>query len=129
VTGLHALAVSTQALSVARDLPQAEMLVQELLEDVREWRERVQAVLHAYAHDLTVDQADVLHDRLTARLEHLETRIENAMDTAPAGAVSEQDNENFYVILGAWRSISEAVIAFARAAGAIEWARWREARF
>ncbi len=129
VTGLQALAVSTQALLAARDLPQAELLVEELLEDVREWRERVQAVLHAYAHDLAVDQADALHDRLTARLEHLEARIEETLDTAPAGAVSEQDSENFYVILGAWRSISEAVIDFARAAGAIEWARWREARF
>ena len=111
-------------LIAARDLPQAEPLVQELLEDVGEWRVKLQEFFHA--HPGKPD--DALQDRLGARLGHLEDRIEKALDKAPAGAISQLDGENLYRLLGAYRSASEAVIAYARAVGGIDWARWREDR-
>ena len=49
VTGLHALALRNNALAEMRDLPQADLLVRELLEDVRAWRLIVQEHLRLWA--------------------------------------------------------------------------------
>ena len=44
-------------------------------------------------------------------------------------AVQPGDGECFYRLLGAFRSVSEALVRYADAAPGIEWSRWREERF
>jgi hypothetical protein len=39
------------------------------------------------------------------------------------------DYENFYRLLGCYRGLSEALISYARLAGAFDWQQWREMRF
>lgn len=128
-TNLQALAYHMQELMDARANPQAELLVRELLTDARAWRLKVQEVLQSFSRDPAAVPADALREWLTAKLEHLEERIEEALDKAGEGEISDREEENFYRLLGAYRGFSEAVIEHAGVAEGIEWDRWRESRF
>jgi hypothetical protein len=128
-TNLQALTYRMQELMDARESPQARFLVGELLTDVRAWRLRVQEVFHAWAGGRTPAPADVLSERLTARLTQLERRIEETINKAPQGALSRDDRERLYRLLGAYRGLSEAGVEYARTAEGIEWDPWRESRF
>ena len=63
-------------------------------------------------------QVDKMEARITATLEHPQRSLLNA-----------QDYQNFYRLMGAFRSVNEALIAHQRLAAQIEWAGWRKARF
>ena len=108
----------------ARANPQAELLT-----DVRAWRLKVQEALQGFSRDPAAAPADALRERLRARLEHLEGRIEETLDKAEEGELSDRDGENLYRLLGAYRGLSEAGIEYAGTAEGIEWERWRESRF
>ena len=71
----------------------------------------------------------VLRERLAARLEHLEGRVEETLNKASEEQLSAQDREHFYRLLGAFRGLSETLIGYVANADAIDWVRWREARF
>jgi hypothetical protein len=82
---------------------------------------------------LSIDPAGGQHQVLRARLdlvvEKLEARIQETVDNREEGELSALDGENFYRLLGALRSVSEALIDYARVADTIHWAHWREERF
>jgi hypothetical protein len=128
-TNLQALAYRMQGLMDVSANPQAKLLVRELLTDLRAWRLEVQEALQYFSRDPEAAPADALRERLTARLEHLEGRIEETLDKAGEGEIGDRDGENFYRLLGAYRGLSEAVIEYAGTAEGIEWSRWRESRF
>jgi hypothetical protein len=129
-SALQALAYRTQELFEARDNPQAELLVRELLADIRAWRVKMQETLRALSRDPTVTPAaEKLREGLAGILEHLERRIQETLDKAAEGELTDQDGERFYRLLGAYRGVSEAVSDYAGSAGDIDWRRWREARF
>jgi hypothetical protein len=128
-SNLQALAYRMQGLMDVRESPQAELLVRELLTDVRAWRLKVQGALQVFSRDPAAAPADALRERLTARLEHLEGRIEETLDKAGEGELSDRDGENFYRLLGAYRGLFEAVIEYAGTAEGIEWNQWQESRF
>ncbi len=73
--------------------------------------------------------ADTLREGLAARLAQLERRIEETMNHAAEGELSDQENERFYRLLGAYRGLSEAGVEYAAMAEGIAWERWRESRF
>ena len=114
-----------------RDLPQADLLVQELLEDVQAWRLIAEQHLRLWARNptLALGQSAELQDRLTARLAKLETRVEETFRLLDEGELSAEDYENFYRLLGSYRALSEAGVDYARLAEKINWDHWREARF
>jgi uncharacterized membrane protein YccC len=130
-TKLQALAYRLQELMDARTNPQAELLVRELLTDVRAWRLKVQEAFQRLSTDqtATIAAADALRERLTTRLGHLEGRIEETLNMPGEERLSEQDSEYFYRLLGAYRGLSEAVIEYAGTAQQVDWGRWRESRF
>jgi hypothetical protein len=43
--------------------------------------------------------------------------------------LSAEDGENFYRLLGAYRGVSEAAVAYAGNAATIDWADWNEEKF
>jgi DNA anti-recombination protein RmuC len=128
-TNLQALAYRMQEQLEARESRQATFLVRELLEDVRTWRLKVQEVFRGWSRDPANPPLDALRERLAARLDHLEGRIEETLDKAAEGELTEQDSERLYRLLGSYRGLSEAGLEYARTAGGIEWSRWRESRF
>ena len=128
-TSLQALTYRMQELLEARQSPQADLLVHELLADVRAWRLEVQGTFQGFRADPAASPADGLRERLNKILDHLEQRVEEALDKAGDGELTNRDGENFYRLLGAYRGLSEATIAYAATAGDIDWSPWREARF
>jgi len=129
VTSLQALSYRMQGLLEARSSPQADLLVQELLADFRDWRLRVQVAFQGLSDDPAAAEQEAFRKRLSQIMEHMEQRIEATMDKAAEGQLSEQDAENFYRLLGAYRGVSEATIDYAGTACVIDWGGWREARF
>jgi hypothetical protein len=89
----------------------------------------VQEAFQGWSRSSAVAPAEVLRERLTARLELLEARIEETLNKATEGELTDQDGERFYRLLGAYRGLSEAALEFADTAEEIEWSRWRESRF
>ena len=129
VINLQALAFRMQELLEARGNPQAEFLMRELLVDVRAWRIKVQQTFKGLSENPVAREQKALRSRLDETIGHLETRTEETLDRAAEGQISDQDSENFYRLLGAFRGVSEALVDYAGSAGAIDWARWRENRF
>jgi hypothetical protein len=129
VTNLQALAYRMQALLETRGNPQAPFLVQELLADIRAWRLKVQETFQRLSGDPAAGEREAFRTSLAEILGHLEERIKGTLDTAPEGQLSDQDGENFYCLLGAYRGVSEALVEFAGSAGSVDWAKWREGRF
>ena len=84
-SNLQALAYRMQELMDARESPQAQLLVREMLTDVRAWRLKVQEAFQGWSRDSAVAPAEVLRERLTARLGLLEARIEETLNKAGGG--------------------------------------------
>ena len=125
----QALAYRMQELMDAREAKQSALLVQEMLTDVRAWRLKVQDAFQGWSRDAEVAPAEVLRQRLTARLGDLERRIEETLNTIGEGKLSDQEREDFYRLLGAYRGLSEAALDYATTVDGIDWSRWRESRF
>jgi hypothetical protein len=128
-TRLQDLAYRFQELIEARDNPQAEILVRDLLEDLRAWRLKMQALFQVLSRDPAAETADGLSEGLAETFRHLEGRIEETLNKLAEGELSARDGERFYHLLGACREVSESLLDCARSVHAIDWARWREARF
>jgi uncharacterized membrane protein YccC len=131
VTSLGALAFRMKELVEARDQPQAELVVRELLDDLRAWRLAILQQISLWAEDpeAAARQATDLQDRLNQRLVTLEARIEEIFLRAGEGELDAQDFENLYRLLGTFRGLSEAGVAFVGIARDVNWGQWREARF
>jgi hypothetical protein len=128
-TNLQALAYRMQELLNARANPQAELLVRELLTDMRAWRLKVQGAFQRLSQDPAAGEQETFRTGLDAAIKHLEARIRETLDKAPEGQLGTGEDENFYHLLGAYRGVSEALVDYAGSAGDINWARWREERF
>jgi uncharacterized membrane protein YccC len=131
VTSLNAFAFRIKALAEMRDLQQADLLVRELLDDVRAWRLIVEEHLRRWGDSpaKSLYSSVEMQERLTARLARLEARVDETFGLTGEGALSSEDYENFYRLLGSFRGLSEAGIGYARLAEQIHWARLQEARF
>jgi hypothetical protein len=129
VTNLQALTYRMQELLEASGNPQAQTLVRELLTDLGAWRLALQGIFQQLSANPAVGKQEAFRIRLDGTLDQMEERIKEILAAAPAGQLSDQDAENFYRLLGAFRGISEVVVDFAGSAGDVDWARWREERF
>ena len=62
-------------------------------------------------------------------MQQLEQRIKEALNKSTAGQVSDQDGENFYRLLGAYRGLSDATLEYSSSARLFNWEQWYETRF
>jgi len=129
VTSLQALSYRMQGLLEARSHHQADFLVQELLADIRDWRVLAQDACKRLSEDPASGTREGFRAKLDDVLKHLEERIEDTFDQAGSEQLSAQDGEHFYRLLGAYRGVSEAMVAYAGSTDTINWDRWRESRF
>ena len=130
-TSLETVALRIKELMAARESPQAELLVREYQQDLREWRVLIQEQFRLWSHDLTeaVEMGVDPHARLQERMAKLEARIDETYKQAGEGQLTPQDYENFFRYLGSFRGLSEAGIGYIRLAAKINWRQWQEARF
>jgi uncharacterized membrane protein YccC len=129
VTSMQGLTYRMQELLEERGNPQAQFLVQELQADVRAWHLRVQETFQGLAEDPAAGKQEALRTRLDRNIEQMEVRIKEALNKADEGQLSDRDGENFYRLLGAYRGVSEAAVAYAGVSGEIDWKPWYEEKF
>jgi uncharacterized membrane protein YccC len=128
-TRLHMLGHRLQELFEARRNPQAQFLVDALSEDIRDWRLKMQDVFQSLAENPAAVNPEALQSRLDRKLAQLEGRIKEALNKAGEGQINNRERENFYRLLGAYRGVTEAAVAYAGAGGRIDWVPWYEDRF
>jgi hypothetical protein len=126
---LQALSFRMQELTEAGVLHQSDLLVRELLADVRRWRVAVQEIFGQVAEKPETTDPAALQSRLDAVLVRLEARIQEALDRIDAGTVSAEESGNMYRLLGAHRGVSEALVNFASQTVGIDWKQLKEERF
>jgi hypothetical protein len=128
VINLQAIAYTIKELG---DVPQADLLVTAVIDDLRAWRLTAQKQLRLWADDpaLAASQGAEMRDRLLARMSRLEAQMGETLRGVKEEQLSEEDLENFYRILGAFKGQLESGIEYSRIAQGIDWALWKEARF
>jgi len=129
VNSLQALAFRLKELVDARGQPQAESLVRALLEDVRAWRQAIEVLFRGWAEELAAESAGKLEKRLEAKLNTMQTRINETFNKIESDKLNDEDYVNFYRLLGTYRSLSEALVEYVQLAQGINWKQWDEARF
>jgi len=129
VVGLEELSGCLRELIEERTAVRSHSLAGELSEDARAWRQMIQGGLNCLRTIPTDLDIVSLRTGLNGIMKNLETRIKVVANKGVEGKVSARDGENFYRLLGAYRSVSDALVGCAVNAGAIDWVRWREERF
>jgi uncharacterized membrane protein YccC len=129
VFSLQALTYRMQELLEARQNPQSQFLVEQLLADIRSWRLRIQNAFQRLSENPAVGDRERFSNVLNEILAQLESRTEEVMNQARQDQISDREGEFFYRLLGAYRGVSEALVDYAGSAGVIGWTRWREERF
>jgi len=129
VTDVQSLSFRMEELLEARAKPHAEFIIEELLHDIRAWRLRVREAFQRLSGDTGSGDVQRARATLGAIVERLELRVEESLNKATEEQLSRQDREHFYRLLGAFRGLSETTVQYVVHAAAIDWGRWREARF
>jgi uncharacterized membrane protein YccC len=129
VAALQVLVYGMEELMEARSAPQASHLMRELGDDVRAWRIVMEQKFKRCSERPEAESQDDLQKRLLARLAGLNARIEEVLNQAAEEKITDEESRNFYRLLGGFRSVSEASVAYAGIAGTIDWANWREEVF
>jgi len=128
VTGTQVLVYRIEQFLQAGAVRQTEHLARELHDDIMTWHVGIRDTFGRWAGNPESEPAAALAQRLEAGLTRLEGRIKEALNRA-GGDVSREEGENFFRLLGGYRGVSEAALAYAQTAERIHWARWREERF
>lgn len=134
VINLQALTFRRHELLGARGGVQAEHLVQELqvqeLQDsIRTWQTRMQETFQLLSDDPTGGNSEKFRAALREIVERLEVRIKEALNNPSKGQLGPEDDANVYRLLGAYRSVSEAMGDYVGSTDAIHWSRWKEQKF
>ncbi|MBW2511038.1 MAG: FUSC family protein [Deltaproteobacteria bacterium] len=129
LTSLQSLAYRIQLLREECQTKQADFLVQEFARDFRNWLTQVQSCFQQMAAAPDTLDGMKMRTLLDDKLLQLEERVQEALNKAPETVNREQDAINFYRLLGAIRSLSEALVDYVGKAAAIDWTPWQEDRF
>jgi uncharacterized membrane protein YccC len=129
LNSLQALSDRIQPLLDAESAARPGTRERELLVAMRDWQDRVEEAFRR----LMADPGSVDHlafrSRLEAMLARFEGYIGEALDKTGETGLSAGEGGNMYLLLGAYRGVSEALVDLARQVSPIDWARLREARF
>lgn len=129
ISTLKILAYRMEDLIEVRQAPNAEILVQELTEDVRAWRLVIEEQCHRWSDRPEDGSAPELSEKLKTRLSRLNARIEKVLNSAAPDSITEQESGNFYRLLAGYRGFSDAALVYVGAADEIDWKQLREERF
>ncbi len=129
VTGLQSVTARMRELLEVSAVAQAPLLAREFEAEVTAWRGALEQLFGQLSEDPGAAESRALARSLDGFLERLEARIKDVVETVDSRELQPGDGECFYRLLGAFRSVSEALVRYADAAPGIEWSRWREERF
>jgi hypothetical protein len=126
---LELLAFRIDDLLSLRTGPQAELLVRELDDEVGSWRELIEQAFHAWSGAGETDRRQDLDERLSGELARLNARVEEEVSRIQAGETGDAAGEGFYRVLGAFRGVTRAGLAYDERSREIDWGAWREEQF
>jgi uncharacterized membrane protein YgaE (UPF0421/DUF939 family) len=129
VVSLRALSFRISALLEARRRPQAAEVAEHLTQDVRQWRQAIQALFQRWSQEPALAPEANLEQRLNDRLAALEQRISETFEFIGRDKLDQEAYRNFYRLLGGFRGVSEAMLRYARQSGTMNLMQWRESRF
>lgn len=129
VATLQILTYRIEELEEARTAPQAAILIKALRDDRREWLIFLERKFRKWSVHPEAESADDLGALLSARLGKLNARFEEVLNSIGNEKIREEEGENFYLLLGSFRGMSQAVIAYADKASDIDWGQLREEKF
>ncbi|MBW2629090.1 MAG: FUSC family protein [Deltaproteobacteria bacterium] len=129
VASLQVIAYRIEDLIQLRGAQQADLAVREIGDDMRQWREVVDAAFRQWSEVPEADPGHDLRERVSDRLAKLNDRIQQLVEHARPGEVGDAETRSFYQLLGTYRGLTEAGVAYAGVARKIDWAEWREERF
>jgi hypothetical protein len=129
VNSLQALALRLKDLVDVREVPQATLLVRELLGDMRAWRMAIEKLFQNWSDDPESEPDGDLQNRLAVKLDEMEKRINRTLSLAEQRELSEEDYRNFYRLIGSYRGLSESIVEHAKLARCLNWGEWKEGRF
>ena len=129
ISGLQELATRIRMMRDATDQTWTDLLLDHLRDDVSSWQNGMADAFERLSVDPAAGDGKALRDQLDEFLVRLETRIRETLDGAGSSWSDEREAEHFYRLLGAYRAVSEALVAYAERTGSIDWVRLREGRF
>ena len=105
-------------------------LANQLEPEFESWRSALAEVLQGLARDQSGADGSALRSRLDTKLAAMEERIAQVLNAAPPDSDSSQDeSEELYRLLGAYRGLSQAIIDVVESGAQIDWDALRESRF
>jgi len=132
---IQALVISIQSLVYRMEqfletemVIRAQPLSQELRDDLKIWHTGIENIFGRWSRNPQAEPVAPLRRRLETGFIRLEKQIEEVVNRS-GGEVSREEGENFYRLLGGYRGISEAVLAYAGVAQDINWSHLREESF
>jgi uncharacterized membrane protein YccC len=130
VLNMATLTMRIEELLDARQNIEPDQRLEEVVSELREWRELAQRQFRLWADD---PAAALFPDAdMSARLHERLERIEAALEAARMRSGGEElsvDHVALYRYLGGFRGLSEAAIGYASVASHVPWGPWKEARF
>ncbi len=129
VTALRAISYRIEELLEVRGSKQSEHLARALGEDVAVWRQGIELTLREWVSRPETEVSPELRQRLANWLADLQEHVDSATGNLEHTTVGAEELESFYRVIGGYRGVSEALSAYAKVAGAIDWGEWREERF
>ena len=79
--------------------------------------------------ELIPRRGEAFRIKLKEIMNYIEKRIKEVLDQIDEGQITAAERENFYRLLGAYRSVSEAMVDYAEKSEVIDWNYWREEKF
>jgi len=122
---LQKLSRQLQGFIEVRNKPQALILSKAFANDAQHWQVKIQ---HSFQQLLTPSSLDN-QTELKQIAQQLETRIKTILNDVTDNQLSETDKNNFYQLLGAYQSVSEALLDYSTHAQQIDWQQWQQPRF
>lgn len=129
VASVEALGRRTMTLVEVRARSRPENVINELRREVDDWLINVEQTFASLAQEPEGNTQHDLRTRLDAKLDRIEKAAEAQFDSFHHHPPSSAEAKDIGRLLGAHRGLSEALVAFAGAAPAIDWVRLREPRF
>jgi hypothetical protein len=103
-------------------------LSQDLRDTVKSWHTGIENIFGRWSRNPEAEPVAPLRQGLEEGIIRMEKQTEEVLNRA-GDELSQEEGENFFRLLGGYRGISEAVLAYAGVAQDIKWSLLREERF
>ncbi len=128
VASLQVLLLRIEVLMEANARNSENELKAVLRENLLDWKLGLENTFASW-DDLRVENAQPnVSEETMKRLDKLEDKLDDIV-AKYKDKVNEEEGIQFYHLLGGYRGVTEATMAFVNAADKIDWAQWREERF